>query len=154
QQERLILRLPAEPRDRPVVAVIVRLPGDPDPVWPADDPERGLDGGVRALIGDDCGVGDLLDQPGAEHRGGNAKDHVVVGELPLEVRLPDRAAAGVGVGRALVAAADHEEPMDAAVRRAVGLALEPRLPYRDRKSTRLNSSHEWISYAVFCLKKK
>src|SRR5438105_2952686 len=31
-------------------------------------------------------------------------------------------------------------------------------PYRklnqDRKSTRLNSSHEWISYAVFCLKKK
>src|SRR6266536_5689603 len=25
---------------------------------------------------------------------------------------------------------------------------------RDRKSTRLNSSHEWISYDVFCLKKK
>src|SRR6266849_9624861 len=24
----------------------------------------------------------------------------------------------------------------------------------DRKSTRLNSSHEWSSYAVFCLKKK
>src|SRR3712207_7771841 len=29
----------------------------------------------------------------------------------------------------------------------------PRLP-RDRKSTRLNSSHANISYAVFCLKKK
>src|SRR5207247_2288888 len=36
----------------------------------------------------------------------------------------------------------------------------PRIPSRsssrawvtDRKSTRLNSSHEWISYAVFCLK--
>src|SRR2546430_4501600 len=26
--------------------------------------------------------------------------------------------------------------------------------YRDRKSTRLNSSHSQISYAVFCLKKK
>src|SRR5713101_9086026 len=26
--------------------------------------------------------------------------------------------------------------------------------YRDRKSTRLNSSHMSISYAVFCLKKK
>src|SRR3712207_7694689 len=26
--------------------------------------------------------------------------------------------------------------------------------YRDRKSTRLNSSHANISYAVFCLKKK
>src|SRR5688572_31780960 len=28
------------------------------------------------------------------------------------------------------------------------------LPYIDRKSTRLNSSHSQISYAVFCLKKK
>src|SRR5258707_8696413 len=27
-------------------------------------------------------------------------------------------------------------------------------PYIDRKSTRLNSSHANISYAVFCLKKK
>src|SRR3712207_7957548 len=27
-------------------------------------------------------------------------------------------------------------------------------PFRDRKSTRLNSSHANISYAVFCLKKK
>src|SRR2546422_6521755 len=27
-------------------------------------------------------------------------------------------------------------------------------PGRDRKSTRLNSSHGYISYAVFCLKKK
>src|SRR3712207_7642915 len=29
-----------------------------------------------------------------------------------------------------------------------------RIPLRDRKSTRLNSSHANISYAVFCLKKK
>src|SRR2546429_4160550 len=29
-----------------------------------------------------------------------------------------------------------------------------RPPRRDRKSTRLNSSHGYISYAVFCLKKK
>src|SRR5215207_5719986 len=40
-----------------------------------------------------------------------------------------------------------------------GQVPEPTLPhdglaYVDRKSTRLNSSHEWISYAVFCLKKK
>src|SRR3990170_5154520 len=27
-------------------------------------------------------------------------------------------------------------------------------PWLDRKSTRLNSSHQIISYAVFCLKKK
>src|SRR2546429_4343003 len=30
----------------------------------------------------------------------------------------------------------------------------PRRERRDRKSTRLNSSHGYISYAVFCLKKK
>src|SRR5258705_4529710 len=29
-----------------------------------------------------------------------------------------------------------------------------RVPHLDRKSTRLNSSHLGISYAVFCLKKK
>src|SRR3712207_7269838 len=34
-----------------------------------------------------------------------------------------------------------------------GLALVGR-DHRDRKSTRLNSSHANISYAVFCLKKK
>src|SRR5207248_10917361 len=34
-------------------------------------------------------------------------------------------------------------------------ALVPAIPsMRDRKSTRLNSSHRTISYAVFCLKKK
>src|SRR5258708_29463315 len=46
-------------------------------------------------------------------------------------------------------------------RRARGRRLRPRArdaraPARraDRKSTRLNSSHQIISYAVFCLKKK
>src|SRR5258708_21578011 len=33
------------------------------------------------------------------------------------------------------------------------LGLEP-IQAQDRKSTRLNSSHQIISYAVFCLKKK
>src|SRR5258708_29906733 len=39
----------------------------------------------------------------------------------------------------------------------VGRPLRPirwGLAQRDRKSTRLNSSHQIISYAVFCLKKK
>src|SRR2546427_7155296 len=54
-----------------------------------------------------------------------------------------------------------------AARLARGAFLHPRVvrgardrrlpdvgPDRDRKSTRLNSSHSQISYAVFCLKKK
>src|SRR2546430_4537149 len=32
--------------------------------------------------------------------------------------------------------------------------VDVRREHRDRKSTRLNSSHSQISYAVFCLKKK
>src|SRR2546430_5454148 len=35
-----------------------------------------------------------------------------------------------------------------------GLVFEPKPLQKDRKSTRLNSSHSQISYAVFCLKKK
>src|SRR5258708_26310449 len=48
-----------------------------------------------------------------------------------------------------------------AVRQRRSLRYHPTLPRqryrkarRDRKSTRLNSSHQIISYAVFCLKKK
>src|SRR5690349_23934734 len=62
--------------------------------------------------------------------------------------------------------ADHAHPPDLHVRaggarRAPGLRLRAdeqpharRARARDRKSTRLNSSHVEISYAVFCLKKK
>src|SRR2546430_13697357 len=38
--------------------------------------------------------------------------------------------------------------------RDLGLTCTCFQPFRDRKSTRLNSSHSQISYAVFCLKKK
>src|SRR3712207_7798581 len=41
-----------------------------------------------------------------------------------------------------------------AARRARAKGLRPPGCSRDRKSTRLNSSHANISYAVFCLKKK
>src|SRR2546428_9896537 len=52
----------------------------------------------------------------------------------------------------------HELPLQN-VRRDLLLTKWPRdvLPgpfLQDRKSTRLNSSHDQISYAVFCLKKK
>src|SRR2546426_5512743 len=43
---------------------------------------------------------------------------------------------------------------DAEHRDHCGLAVSVRATFEDRKSTRLNSSHLVISYAVFCLKKK
>src|SRR5205807_2813736 len=62
--------------------------------------------------------------------------------------------AAVGIVHALFAYRLAEPLRDAAVQ----LALEQRVvdyaPAVDRKSTRLNSSHLVISYAVFCLKKK
>src|SRR3712207_7639247 len=39
-------------------------------------------------------------------------------------------------------------------RRHTSAHADPTPPKQDRKSTRLNSSHANISYAVFCLKKK
>src|SRR2546422_4394153 len=48
-----------------------------------------------------------------------------------------------------------EVPGPAVARRAAGShRLHAAGAGRDRKSTRLNSSHGYISYAVFCLKKK
>src|SRR2546429_6077493 len=49
----------------------------------------------------------------------------------------------------------HVDPVDAAAGDLLGrVAPVHVLADVDRKSTRLNSSHGYISYAVFCLKKK
>src|SRR4051794_41673784 len=45
-------------------------------------------------------------------------------------------------------------PPDAGARGDPRALRSGALPIEDRKSTRLNSSHPSISYAVFCLKKK
>src|SRR5437879_11242710 len=50
---------------------------------------------------------------------------------------------------AAVEVQDRSEPMMSTTNVVVGTRATP-----DRKSTRLNSSHRCISYAVFCLKKK
>src|SRR5258708_29863750 len=43
---------------------------------------------------------------------------------------------------------------EAALHCVMAKRLATDVGFRDRKSTRLNSSHQIISYAVFCLKKK
>src|SRR3712207_8058340 len=70
----------------------------------------------------------------------------------VEHPLPDVAA----VGRLVPGAAAGDEG-DLALNGRVGADDDVVLgddPDEDRKSTRLNSSHANISYAVFCLKKK
>src|SRR2546427_7473679 len=66
---------------------------------------------------------------------------------PVDPRLP---------GRLGIEHGDDREQRDVGVTHHHP-ARRPRRPLiscRDRKSTRLNSSHSQISYAVFCLKKK
>src|SRR3712207_8543628 len=64
-------------------------------------------------------------------------------------RRPPHAPAQHGLGRTALRAGVEAPPRREA---AAGRALR-RQRLRDRKSTRLNSSHANISYAVFCLKK-
>src|SRR5438128_7298754 len=49
---------------------------------------------------------------------------------------------------------DNQHPLGDRGGRAPNLQVAGRRGPQDRKSTRLNSSHGSISYAVFCLKKK
>src|SRR3712207_7272794 len=65
---------------------------------------------------------------------GDHRERRAVDRQPQEVANPDGPVGGREAGE--VAEVEHERRV------------------RDRKSTRLNSSHANISYAVFCLKKK
>src|SRR2546427_6858177 len=67
---------------------------------------------------------------------------------PVEAELVQEP--GEMIGEALALDQDGQEGLGAGVDEAA-LLKEVRI---DRKSTRLNSSHSQISYAVFCLKKK
>src|SRR5690348_18218886 len=63
-------------------------------------------------------------------------DALAVGEVEIDATQHMDRFAGRGEGLGKITDAQHDEWR------------------RDRKSTRLNSSHPSISYAVFCLKKK
>src|SRR2546427_2356091 len=73
----------------------------------------------------------------------------LIGDIAVERRLPIAAVAFLGHIRSVVRMVDQVEHLQETIDpRAAG---ELKI---DRKSTRLNSSHSQISYAVFCLKKK
>src|SRR3989449_7298142 len=108
--------------------------GDVDARWPvAPHPGVRPARGARTLGG-----------PGPRDRGA---PHRARGHGDQGARSADRAAAlSRGPGARL-------DELRGAVE-GVALARRHREADRDRKSTRLNSSHGYISYAVFCLKKK
>src|SRR3989449_7803989 len=94
---------------------------------------------LRRIEGRDVGGGDQ--SPVHRHRRRAPRDRCVPGNdyRPRPVLPADRKDAHANHPQA-----DHPDPL----RRLAPLAET------DRKSTRLNSSHGYISYAVFCLKKK
>src|SRR5437588_8560526 len=68
---------------------------------------------------------------------------------------PGRGAAPLRRRQPVAAEGARTDPAGGRLRhRLTTMALLVGLVVRDRKSTRLNSSHTVISYAVFCLKKK
>src|SRR5688572_32321524 len=71
----------------------------------------------------------------------------------------ERAERGRGLLWHIAARQHHRSRAAGRARRGAALRVHHRshhvpVPGGDRKSTRLNSSHSQISYAVFCLKKK
>src|SRR5262249_52625943 len=113
--QRLVLGLPAEPGDRAVVAAAID---------PSADAEPALRERIVAEVVRDRDVGDVLDQAGAEYRGRNPEDDVVVPDLSFEVLLLDVAIGGLCVP------GDDEEGMQAAVAAAVRVELEAGLANR------------------------
>src|SRR6266496_4035885 len=97
------------------------------------------------------GVGARAHAGGALARGQAVRRHPRLDRNPpdlhaLSIRQSEAARRRLGESGSDCA---HSQRHDRAHRRG-----QSERPHRDRKSTRLNSSHVEISYAVFCLKKK
>src|SRR3712207_7927626 len=86
------------------------------------------------------------------------KDAVLVAEsiaTQIEKRIAYKKAMTQAIGRAMKAGAKGIKVMVSGRLNGAEIARsEWAVEGKDRKSTRLNSSHANISYAVFCLKKK
>src|SRR2546430_5198686 len=108
--------------------------------------------GIGAGIGIGMGVGNSCgsqDHPQALLIACAASSHTVESDVSRRARTrATRAESGRAAGGCCTASAF------AAKRNISGQRGMDDLDGKDRKSTRLNSSHSQISYAVFCLKKK
>src|SRR5256712_11109267 len=119
----------------------------------------------RVLAGPFCGMllADLgadvikVEDPGSgdesrtwpPHKEGESAAYLVINRNKRDITLDLKSAEGVEVLTTLASRSDVLiENFRTGTMESFGLG------YEDRKSTRLNSSHDQISYAVFCLKKK
>src|SRR5690606_3020546 len=127
----------------------------PEPIARTEDVLTALDDLVREA----AGVLEERHEGGRRFVGRLYRSDGAIREIAIETGLPTRDPAVLA--RLLRERIDTlADPIDPGfgfgfdlVRLAVP-TVEPFGPSQDRKSTRLNSSHVKISYAVFCLKKK
>src|SRR5690625_7610679 len=162
--------LPGTPqRPSPMPRWLPRTPQRPSPTprWPPgrrsallqlrDVGDLGLEMRERRF-GVDCGGDPVL--PGAEGDGALAiaAQRGIGDDRPCRGRTEGRNGAALVAGRFLGAVlVRHGQAIDAEQSPQLGpgdLTVPRDQGEQDRKSTRLNSSHVAISYAVFCLKKK
>src|SRR5690554_7398749 len=98
---------------------------------------------------------DIIIEPGAVNWMTAGKGVVHSERTPDELRTIEKKLHGLQIWIALPKDKEEMEPeffhIDA---KDLPIWQEDTLQFKDRKSTRLNSSHVRISYAVFCLKKK
>src|SRR6266540_5386195 len=82
---------------------------------------------------------------------------ITASKLPVVKQRPSpadlRRRSGLAPFKRRISEASSERPLNSSSPGSMPQIFQPRT-LRDRKSTRLNSSHIKISYAVFCLKKK
>src|SRR2546430_15950271 len=103
----------------------------------------------------------MLNKVEGEPNIGPSRNYVVEAEFSVPLWSEFMLSGGVGTTRAIWGNAFYADPQLTAAAQAVNPAAPPVIRNLngltaplDRKSTRLNSSHSQISYAVFCLKKK
>src|SRR5687768_415320 len=91
-----------------------------------------------------------------EAASGGDGDHLTMSGFDYETSARVQLDATIGdPGRVLVSGRLLADITRALPSKPVDLVVDgARATIKDRKSTRLNSSHGYISYAVFCLKKK
>src|SRR5438034_8046801 len=106
--------------------------------------ELDLDAMAERMIREHGGEEAFKHVPGWKHTICSATSDIVVHGIPTDRRLREGDIAGIDCGVYL-------DGWNTDMAQTVYVGNKEKAPKEDRKSTRLNSSHTVISYAVFCL---
>src|SRR2546430_7945256 len=104
--------------------------------------------GCKVNQADSEAIGEQMSSAGFVQRNFDEMADIYIVNTCTVTHLGDRSS------RQLISQARRRHPDALLVVTGCYAELNPQAVAADRKSTRLNSSHSQISYAVFCLKKK